>query len=121
MAHCKLSNFFGEAFLGDLDFSVFKQRHSSVHHHSMVNMMKRNKPTTKFLLKKSAAVRKRLVSLARRKAVSVRGEHCQREKAVIIERQQYLQEQTVKSGLLTAQRQSRKMEVIRAVQDQGGL
>ena len=56
--------------MGDLDFSLFKRRHSSVHHHSTVNMMKRNKPITKFRLKKSAAVQKRLVSFARRKAVS---------------------------------------------------
>ena len=107
--------------MGDLHFSLFKRRHSSVHHHSTVNLMKRNKPITKFLLKKSAAVQKRLVSFARRKAVSVREEHRQREKAVIIERQQYLQEQKVKSDLLTARRQSRKMEVIRAAQDHGGL
>ena len=121
MAHSKLNNVFGEACLGDLHFSLFKRRHSSVHHHSTVNMMKRNKPITKFLLKKSAAVQKRLVSFSRRKAVSVREEHRQREKAVIIERQQYLQEQKVKSDLLTARRRSRKMEVIRAVQDRGGL
>ena len=121
MADFKLNNLFGEACLGDLDFSLFKQRHSSVHHHSTVNMTKRNKPITKFLWKKSAAVQKRLVSFGRRKAVSVREEHRQREKAVIIERQQYLQEQKVKSDLLTARRQSRKMEVIRAAQDHGGL
>ena len=75
MAHCKLNNLFGEACLGDLDFSLFKRRHSSVHHHSTANMMKRNKPITKLLMKKSAAVQKRLVSFARRKAVSVREEH----------------------------------------------
>ena len=40
---------------------------------------------------------------------------------MIIKRRQYLQEQKVKSDLLTARRPSRKMEVIRAVQDQGGL
>ena len=80
MADFKLNNLFGEACLGDLDFSLFKQRHSSVHHHSTVNMTKRNKPITKFLWKKSAAVQKRLVSFARRKAVSVRKEHRQREK-----------------------------------------
>ena len=80
MAHCKLNNVFGEACLGDLDFSLFKRWHSSVHHHSTVNMMKRNKPITKFLLKKSAAVQKRLVSFARRKATSVREEHRQRER-----------------------------------------
>ena len=79
MAHCKLNNLFGEACLGDLDFSLFKRRHSSVHNHSTVNMMKRSKPITKFLLKKSAAVQKRLVSFARRKAVSQRRTSPERE------------------------------------------
>ena len=78
-AHCKLNNLFGEACLGDLDFSLFKRRHSSVHNHSTVNMMKRSKPITKFLLKKSAAVQKRLVSFARRKAVSQRRTSPERE------------------------------------------
>ena len=34
MQHSLLNNFFGEACLGNLDFSLFKRRHSSVHHHT---------------------------------------------------------------------------------------
>ena len=121
MSHCKLNNLFGEACLGDLDFSLFKRRNSSVHHHSTVNMLKRNKPISKFLLKKTEEEQHRLLSFARTKAAPLREEHRSQEKAVVLERQEYLLQQRARKEVLSAMRERRKLEAVRAVQCQGGL
>ena len=121
MQHCKINNLFGEACLGDLDFSLFKRRNSSAHHHSTVNMLKRNKPISQFLLKKPDQEQHRLLSFARSKAAPLREKHRAQEKAVVQERQQFLLQQQAKTKRVAAMRERRRLDAVRAVQSQGGL
>ena len=55
LAHCKLTNLFGEGCFGDLDFSLFKCRNVSAHHLSTLNMLNRNKTISSFLASLSEA------------------------------------------------------------------
>ncbi|KAL3881058.1 hypothetical protein ACJMK2_033254 [Sinanodonta woodiana] len=43
ISHSPLTNLLGERCFGDLDFDLYKRRHSSLHHHSTINMLKRNR------------------------------------------------------------------------------
>ena len=65
MQHSQLNSLVGEACLGNLDFSIFKQYHSSVHH-TTLNMLKWNKPIKNFLLKKSDAEKKGIIDCKKR-------------------------------------------------------
>ena len=53
--HSHITNLLGEACFGDLDVSIYTQRNTSVHHHSTLIMLKRNKTMTEWFLKNSAA------------------------------------------------------------------
>ena len=62
MKHCKLTNLVGEQAFGDLDFNIFKRRYASLHHHSTVQMMKRNKPISMWFSSKDEEEQKRLLN-----------------------------------------------------------
>ena len=49
LQHSKLTNLIGEQAFGDLDFSLFERCNASLHHHSTINMLKRNKSISTFL------------------------------------------------------------------------
>ena len=86
MAHCQLNNLFGEACLADLDFSMFRRRNCSVHVHSTVNMYKRNRPISSWLLHLPPAKQAAIVAFARQSAAAVREGHRQKERQVMTER-----------------------------------
>ena len=65
MSHCQLTNLLGEACFADLDYSMFKNRRASLHHHSTLNMLKRNKMVG-WLEQKSEAEQAQLLSRARK-------------------------------------------------------
>ena len=75
MKHSQLTNLTGEANLADLDFSMFTKRNASLHHRSMTNMMKRNKPITTWFSLKSKSEQSLLLSLSVKKAKSLREKH----------------------------------------------
>lgn len=82
MAHCKITNLLEEACFGDLDFSLFKRRNSSVHHHSTVNMMKRNKTMSSWFAQKNETEQESLLTLAAKCSHKLRSQHKDAEKAV---------------------------------------
>ena len=43
MSHCQLTNLVGEACFVDMDYSMLQNRSASIHHHSTLNMLKKNK------------------------------------------------------------------------------
>lgn len=49
MKHCRLTNLLSENEFGDLDFWMFKRRSASLHYHSGVQMVKRNKTISTWL------------------------------------------------------------------------
>ena len=83
MAHCKLTNLIGEACFGDLDFSFYKRRHTSLHHHSTINMLKRNRTMTSWFDKKSFAQQSQLLSMASKDASVLRASHNEANKQVV--------------------------------------
>ena len=52
MKHCKLTNLLSENKFGDLDLGMFKHRNVSVHYHSGIQMVKRNKTISTWLASK---------------------------------------------------------------------
>ena len=75
MGHCKLTNLLGEACFGDLDFSLFKRRNASIHHHSTINMMKRNFTISAWFSNKTLEEQDRLLKLSAIKAKDLRRKH----------------------------------------------
>ena len=104
LSHCQLNNLFGEACLGDLDFSLFKRRNGSVFHHSTVNMLKRNRSISNWLLKKPEATQALVLKFARAMAENVRETHRALEKAVVPARQEVVQELKMKKERLSSLR-----------------
>lgn len=49
MKSCKVTNLVSENAFGDLDFSQFRRRHASLHYHSGIQMVKRNKTISAWL------------------------------------------------------------------------
>ena len=123
MKYCKLNNLFGKlVWVTWICLSLSKGTVlCSVHHHSTVNMLKRNKPISQFLLKNPEEEQCRFLSFAGTKAAPLREEHHTQEQAVVQERQQHLLQQHTKKEVLTAIRELRKLEAVRAVQCQGRL
>ena len=121
MQHSQLNNLFGEDCLRDLDHSLFKQRHSSVHHHTTVSMLKWNKPIKYSLLTKSDAQQKRITDYARKKSKHLRQSQWYQEKAVTLERREYLRIQQEKREQLSARKKVRKMNMLRKIHADGGL
>ena len=83
MQHCKLTNLISEYDFGDLDYSQFRRRNASLHYHSGVQMVKRNKTISGWLVSKSEQEQSRLMQLARDKSGELRHRHRQAEKAVL--------------------------------------
>ena len=92
----KLTNLIGEQAFGDLDFSLFKRRNTSLHHHSTINMLKRNKSISTFLNLKTPEVQHSLLQLSKRKAAALRKKHRQDEKDAVARRQLILKETRAK-------------------------
>ena len=61
MQHCQLTNLLGEACFADLDYTMFKNRGVTLHHHSTLNMVKRNKTVSSWLLSKSPDEQQKLM------------------------------------------------------------
>ena len=92
LQHSKLTNLIGEQAFGDLDFSLFKRRNASLHHHSTINMLKRNKSISTFLNLKTPEEQHSLLQLSKQKAAALRKKHRQDEKDAIARRQLILEE-----------------------------
>ena len=90
LEHTHLSNLLSEECFGDLDFSMFKRRNASLHHHSTVNMLKRNRSMSSWFLKQSTNDQKELLQLSGRKAASLREKHISMEKDAVRKRRDLL-------------------------------
>ena len=92
LQHFKLTNLIGEQAFGDLDFSLFKRHNALLHHHSTINMLKRNKSISMFFSLKTPEEQHSLLQLSRQKAAALQKKHHQDEKDAIARRQLILEE-----------------------------
>ena len=92
LEHSHITNLVAEECFADLDFSLFKRRNSSLHHHSTVNMLKRNKSVTSWFMKKSANEQTELLKMSARKSLSLREKHQQMLKDTVVKRTEYMLE-----------------------------
>ena len=83
MAHCQLTNLVGEACFADLDYTMFRNRHASLHHHSTLNMLKRNETVSKWLNSKPKEEKMKLLSKARKFGPRMRKQSRQQELIVL--------------------------------------
>ncbi|GFR71975.1 hypothetical protein ElyMa_000367400 [Elysia marginata] len=85
---CQLTNLMGEECLGDLDFSIFKRRHSSLHHHSTINMPKRNGTLCRWLMTKSVDKQDDQLKQDSRTSLLFRRRNIAKEKATVAQEQE---------------------------------
>ena len=112
MARCKLTNLVGEQAFGDLDFSIFKRRYASLHHHSTVQMMKRNKPISIWFSSKDEEEQKRLLDLSAEKAHLLRQQHVHEEKDCIARRQIILEQNCQKKEAAQLKKTNKVNEIV---------
>jgi aubergine-like protein len=91
MRYSKLTNLLSENEFGDLDFGFFKRRSASLHYHSGIQMVKRNRTISAWLSSKSPGEQSRLLKLAREKGSSLRKKHRENEKAVVVKHKERLE------------------------------
>jgi len=99
----------GEQAFGDLDFSLFKRCNASLHHHSTINMLKRNRSISTFLNLKMPEEQHSLLQLSRQKAAALWKKQRQDEKDAVARRQLILEKTCAKK--IQAEDNRRKMIV----------
>ena len=79
MAHCQLTNLVDEVCFADLDYTIFRNRYASLHHHSTLNMLKWNETVSKWLNSKPKEEKMKLLSKARKFGPRMRKQNRQQE------------------------------------------
>ena len=120
MKHCKITNLISEYEFGDLDFSQYKRRHASLHYHSSIQMIKRNKTISQFLAQKSPTEQSKYLTRARAKADFLRTKHRVAERKVKEETMKKMQEVERSKIEKKAKKDEYKRTLINAVASHGG-
>ena len=120
MKHCKLTNLVGEQAFGDLDFSIFKRCYASLHHHSTVQMMKRNKPISMWFSSKDEEEQKCLLNLSSEKAPLLRQQHVLEEKDCVARRRIVLEQNHLKKEAVRVKKSNKINEIIALMQRHRG-
>ena len=118
--HCKLTNLVGGQAFGDLDFSIFKRRYASLHHHSTVQMMKRNKPISMWFSSKDEEEQKCLLNLSAEKAPLLRQQHVLEEKDCVARRRIVLEQNHLKKEAVRVKKSNKINEIIALMQRHRG-
>jgi hypothetical protein len=120
MKHCQLTNLLGEACFGDLDFSLFKRRNASLHHHSTVNMLKRNRTMSTWFSKKYASEQKELLNRSATLGSELRRKHKSEVAQVESEIKSKLKDMKAKADEKKGKQLQRKESIVSEVRDHGG-
>ena len=120
MAHCHLTNLLGENEFGDLDFSQFCRKHATIHYHSSVQMVKKNKTISKWLCSKSNEQQSRLLDMARNQSQALRKKHIDAEKEIRLKTKQRLEEAHRKRQEKEALKVENKRKLVQSVRSYGG-
>ncbi|XP_076470372.1 uncharacterized protein LOC143300520 [Babylonia areolata] len=114
MQHCQLTNLLGEACFADLDYSMFKNRGATLHHHSTANMAKRNRPVSSWLFSKSAEERLKLMQQSRKLGPEMRLADRQQQLLVLSQLQEAMEVEEEKNR----QKEKRKLQIRQKVADE---
>ena len=120
MESCKLTNLVSEFEFGDLDFSQYRRRHASMHFHSSVQMLKRNKTISKWLSSKSSSDQEKLLKICKEKSALLRAKHKEAERNVIVKIQERLEETNRRKKEKEAAKLEQTKKLIGAVKTHGG-
>ena len=120
MQHCKLTNLVSENEFGDLDFSQFRRRHASLHFHSSIQIVKRNKTISHWLSSKSEMEQSKLLKIAGHKARELRLKHAAAEKAVVKRNLERMEEHFRKKLEKEASQVETRRNIVKAVKAHGG-
>jgi hypothetical protein len=120
LKHSKLTNLIGEACFGDLDFSIFKRRNASLHHHGTVNMLKRNHTKSAWFSQKSPEEQSHLLHESIVKAPEIRHSNKEKDAAVIQKHRQRLEESKVESEKKLQEAIDKKQRIVAGVKKNGG-
>lgn len=120
MEYSHITNLLGEACFGDLDVSIYTRRNTSVHHHSTLIMLKRNKTMTEWFLKKSAEEQCRLLQMSSSKASRLRKRHQEQHQDVAAAKRQRLEVQHQKKEQSEENLARTKASILTEVDKLGG-
>lgn len=124
MAHCQLTNLIGEACFADMDYSMFKNRGASLHHHSTLNMTKRNKTVSGWLECKTEVEQADLMDRARKLGPQMRKADRQQELIVLQELRNAMERKKREGQEEQARREEKlrkqKEAILQCVTSQGG-
>ena len=120
MEFAKVTNLVSENEFGDLDFSQFRRRHASLHYHSGIQMVKRNKTISSWLSKKSETEQDRLLIIARNKSSDLRKRHAAAQKEIRVKIQNRLDENHRIQVEKEAKASQQKKKIIEDVHLHGG-
>ena len=120
LEHSRLTNLVGEQAFGDLDFSMFKRRNATAHHHSSVNILKRNKTLTEWFLTLSPEEQKAALLRAAAKHQQLRKQKRRAEQQALEMRRQILQENRAKKAARDEKRRQLKIKIIDSLKPHNG-
>ena len=112
LEHSHLTNLVGEQAFGDLDFSMFKRRNATTHHHTSVNMLKRNKTLTGWFASLSPEQQGDALTKAAAKHQQLRKKSQQVEQQALMTRRQILESNRVKKEASDEKKRQQKINII---------
>ena len=120
MAHSEMTNLVGEQCFGDLDFSLFKRRNATLHHHSTINILKRNKSISRYFCLKSKEDQTQLLKLSAKKASKLRKQHVIEEKEAVVQRTLVLQESRANKAAAADRKRAKLQDVMEKMRPHHG-
>ncbi|KAL3857378.1 hypothetical protein ACJMK2_012053 [Sinanodonta woodiana] len=120
LAHCQLTNMFGEQCFGDLDFSLFKRRNASSHHLSTLNMLNRNKTVSSFLSSLTEEEENFLFKKSACLAQTFRAKHRQEEKNAVERKRHQLEEKRAKKDVALVKKRAQVTAILAALKNHDG-
>lgn len=120
MAHSKMNNLMGEQCFGELDFSLFKRRNTTVLHHSTINILKRNKSISQYFCLKSKEDQTQLLKLSAKKASKLRKQHVTEEKEAVVQRTLVLQESRANKAAAADRKRAKLQDVMEKMRPHHG-
>ncbi|XP_013856162.1 uncharacterized protein LOC106512002 [Austrofundulus limnaeus] len=120
MMHSKLHNLLGEACFGDLDFSLFKRRNASLHHHATINMLKRNKTMSNWFKSKPSYKQKELLKKSSCLAQEIRNKNRIEVRSIQGSLKRKLQDAKDEADNKYRELQRTKEDIVKEVRKHGG-
>ena len=118
LEHSCITNLVAEQSFADLDFSLFKRRNCTLHHHTTISMLKRNKSVTNWFLGKSAEEKERLLEMSAKKGPALRKKNVALECSVLEQRRRIMEKE--KRDAAEQKRRERVDKIVDDLRQHGG-